>query len=255
MRNGDPGPRRSGRDPAVSDREPPGRALASPAPGAAGWIIETEVSPFHCLYQDALALHSQSQQRLPRSEGEASRLARAALLLYLASAEALVHQAAVELGRPDLARLVADPQRPIPLADACRLLPSIVPDAPAGGLDPDAPPWPQFAELLALRASWSYPGPGPLRRAYYRSPRREDAYEPLEPHQIPAGLAVAAEHLHFPRTGLPRDPYALRPRHLDTARGILDAAIEALDRRLGGALTRDKRHRREPVRVVYPPEK
>src|SRR5207249_4214228 len=194
--------------------------------------------------------HSQSQLRLPRSEGEASRLARASLLLYLASAEALVHQAAVELGRPDLARILADPGRPIPLADACRLLPAIVADGPAGGFDPDAPPWPQFAELLALRTSWAYPGAGSQRRAYYLSPHRDGTYEPLEPHQIPSGLAVTPEQLHFPRTGLPRDPYALRPRHLETARGILDATIEALDRRLGGALTRDKRHRREPVRVV-----
>jgi hypothetical protein len=253
MRNGDPGPRRSGPDPAVSDRDPPPRAGAGAGPPAPGWIIETEVSPFHCLYQDALALHSQSQLRLSRSEGEASRLARAALLLYLAGAEALVHQAAAELGRPDLARLVADPDRPLSLADACRLLPAIVAAGPAAGADPDAPPWPQFAELLALRTSWAYPGAGPRRRAYYHSPHREDAYEPLEPHQIPPGLDVTAEQLLFPRTGLPRDPYALRPRHLDTARGILDATIEALDRRLGGALTRDKRHRREPVRVVYPP--
>lgn len=254
MRDGDPGPGRSGRDPAVSDRDPAARGAAGAGTGAAGWIIETEVSPFHCLYQDALALHSQSQLRLPRSEGEASRLARAALLLYLAGAEALVHQAAEELGRPGLARLVADPDRPLSLADACRLLPAIIADGPAGAFDPDAPPWPQFAELLALRTSWAYPGAGPRRRAYYRSPHRDGAYEPLEPHQIPPSLPVTAEQLHFPRTGLPRDPYALRPRHLDTARGILDAALEALDRRLGGALTRDKRHRREPVRVVYPPE-
>ncbi len=56
----------------------------------------------------------------------------------------------------------------------------------------------------------------------------------------------------IPAPACPRDPYALRPHHLDTARGVLDAAIEALDRRLGGALTRDQRHRREPVRVVHP---
>jgi hypothetical protein len=74
----------------------------------------------------------------------------------------------------------------------------------------------------------------------------------LEPHQIPHALGLVPEALTFPRTGLPRDPYALRPRHLDTARGVLDAAIAALDRRLGGALTCEQRHRREPVRVVYP---
>ena len=65
--------------------------------------------------------------------------------------------------------------------------------------------------------------------------------------------AAAPNRLAFPRTGLPRDPYALRPHHLDAARAILDAAIEALDRRMAGALTKGQRHRREPVRVVHPP--
>ena len=55
-------------------------------------VIETVFSPFHCLYQDALFFHTQS--RLARSDSESSRLARAALLLYVSSAEALVHQAA-----------------------------------------------------------------------------------------------------------------------------------------------------------------
>ncbi|MGZ3486569.1 MAG: hypothetical protein ACXVBY_06850, partial [Isosphaeraceae bacterium] len=39
-------------------------------PGTAtdlGWVIETVVSPFHCLYQDALYFHTQS--RLAQSEG------------------------------------------------------------------------------------------------------------------------------------------------------------------------------------------
>jgi hypothetical protein len=221
-------------------------------PAFTGSIIETVVSPFHCLYQDALHFHTQSQLWLVRSEAEASRLARAALLLYLSSAEALVHQAAVELGRPDVASIVADPTRPMPLADAWRLLPAIVAGAhaSAAAFNPELPPWPQFAELLELRTTWSYPGPAASRRAYYLAQSPGAAYEPLEPHQIPAGLGLAPEVLHFPRTGLPRDPYALRPRHLDTARGILDAAIAALDRRLDGALTQDQRHRREPVREV-----
>jgi len=215
-------------------------------------VIETVVSPFHCLYQDALHFHTQSQLWLARSESESSRLARAALLLYVASAEALVHQAAAELGRPELANLVADPSRPLPLADAWRLLPAIASEDTPGPYDPQSPPWPQFAELLALRTAWAYPGAARSRRAYYRSPQRDADYEPLEPRQVPPGLAVSAENLTYARTGLPRDPYAMRPRHLDTARGVLDAAIDALDRRLGGALTRDQRHRREPVRVVYP---
>ena len=127
-------------------------------PNADGWVIETIVSPFHCFYQDALHFHTQSKLAAPRSESEASRLARAAVVLYLASAEALVHQAAVELGRPELAALIANPQRPVPLGEAWRLLPALVNDGPAGPMQPEQPPWPQFAELLALRDSWAYPG-------------------------------------------------------------------------------------------------
>jgi hypothetical protein len=244
--------RRQAPESGLADRGRPTNGSAGET-SAPGWVIETVISPFHCLYQDALHFHTQSQLRLQRSESEASRLARGALMLYVASAEALVNQAAVELGRPELTRLIADPNRPLPLSDAWRLLPAIVAEGPAGPFDPEMPPWPQFAELLALKLSWTYPGPPAARRAYYRSPQRDASYEPLEPHQVPPNLSVSPKDLHYPRTGLPRDPYALRPRHLDTARGVLDAAIDALDRRLGGALTRGLRHRKEPVRVVYPP--
>lgn len=227
-------------------------ARASANGSATASVMETIVSPFHCLYQDALEFHQQSHLRLARSEAEASRLARAALVLYLDSAEALVHQAAAELGRPELSAFVNDPRRPLPLPDACTLLPSLLAEAPPSGYDPEAAPWPQFAELVRLRQSWTNPGPSASRRAYYRAPQQNAAYEPLQPHQVPPGLAISPDSLLLPRTGLPRDPYALRPHHLDTARSILDAVIVALDRRLGGALTRDARHRREPCRLVHP---
>ena len=76
-----PLPRGDGLEAAVSGRARP--------QGDAGWIIETVVSPFHCFYQDALEFHKQSHLRLARSEAEASRLARAAFLLYLDAADAL----------------------------------------------------------------------------------------------------------------------------------------------------------------------
>jgi hypothetical protein len=219
------------------------------------WVIETVVCPFHCLYQDALSFHTQS--RLARSESDASRMARAALLLYVSSAEALVHQAAIELGRGELRGILVDPDRPVSLLEAWQLLPAIaaLPGTFVPPFEPDAPPWPQFAELLAVRSSWSYPGPPAERQAFYRSVRRDGDYEPMQAHQVPEGLRQAAgpSRLAFPRTGLPRDPYALRPHHLDAARAILDAATEALDRRMAGALTKGQRHRREPVRLIYPP--
>jgi hypothetical protein len=218
------------------------------------WVIETVISPFHCLYQDALAFHTQS--RLAKSESDASRIARAALLLYVSSAEALIHHAALELGRPELRGALIDPSQPVPLAEVLRLLPSVAaePRALVPPFDHASPPWPQFAELLALRNSWTYPGPAAERTAFYHSVRRDGDFEPLDPHKVPPALrqSIPPDRLAFPRTGLPRDPYALRPRHLDTARGVLDAAIDALDRRMAGALTRDQRHRREPVCLVHP---
>jgi hypothetical protein len=247
MTTGEPGPGTTRHVGAASDDD---RDRTSNGAPATGWVIETEVSPFHCLYQDALYFHTLSRQIVTRSESEASRLARAALLLYIAGAEALVHQAAVELGRPELSAVVADPTRPLPVIDAWRLLPAILGSGPGAAIDADAAPWPQFAELLALRDSWAYPGPPASRRAYYRAPSKSSPYEPLAPYQIPPNMAVTPDKIQYPRTGLPRDPYALRPNHLDTARGVLDAAIEALDRRLDGALTRDNRHRREPVRLL-----
>lgn len=252
MGTGDANPRPSPQGRALADRG--GRPARAPdgEPAATPRVIETTISPFHCLYQDALDFHTRSQLRLARSESEASRLARAALLLYLASAEALVHQGAAELGRPELARLIDDPDRPIPTADAWRLLPAIAAEGADPGFDPDAPPWPQFLELLSLRASWLYPGRPESRRAYYLSARRDASYEPLQSYQIPPGSPLKPSDLHYPKTGLPRDPYALRPIHLDTARSVLDAAIAAIDRRLDGALTRKGRHRLEPIRVVHP---
>jgi len=256
MRNGDPvpaAPRRSNRGDAAAGVEgggQSGRTLLHPQ--AHTPVIMTEVSPFHCLYSDALDFHSQSRQMMAKSVGSASRLARASILLYIEAVESLIHQAAVELGRPDLAPLVGDATRPLPLADAWKLLPAIVADGSVAS-DPEAPPWPQFAELLTLRASWSYPGPAHKRRAYYRAAYPGADFEPLQPHQIPSGLSVTADTLQYPRTGLPRDPYALRPHHLDTTRSVIDAAINAIDRRIDGALTRNNRHRREPVKQIHPP--
>jgi hypothetical protein len=255
MTPGEPGPKGPpasalGAEVDVADRDRSGRGEAADRTAS---ILVTEVSPFHCLYQDALEFHSQSRLMLSKSESASSRLARAALLLYVASAEALVHQAAEELALPGLARLVADPSRPIPLADAWRLLPAVVGQGHAGQGDPTLAPWPQFAELLSLRASWAFPGPAQGRRAYYRASPTGAEFEPLQPHQLPKGVGVTPDALVYPRTGLPRDPYALRPAHLDTARGILDAAIAALDHKLDGALARDNRHRREPTRLLQPP--
>lgn len=220
-----------------------------------GSIVETVTSPFHCLYQDALHFHTQS--RLARSEAEASRQARAAFVLYLSSVEALARQAARELAKGEPRTLLTDPARPLSLLDLWRTLPGIAaPTAAPRRHDPTAPPWPQFAELVALHQSWTNPGHAHERTAYYRSAGDGADFEPVDHRSLPEPLAplVDPRRLVFPLTGLPRDPYALRPRHLDAVRAVLDAAIDDLDQRMDGALTRGQRHRREPIRLIYPPQ-
>lgn len=224
------------------------RLITNPPQG----LIETTYSPFHCFYSDALHFHTEARLRMSISEAEASRLSRAAFGLYLDSASALVHQAAVELGRPELWPLVADPSRPMPLAEVWRVLPAIVGEGPAGSFRPEQAPWPQFTELLALRISWIYPGGPAQRKAYYKQSNLDGSFEVLAPHESKELGGPPAESLVWPKTGLPREPYALRPHHLDTARKVLDSAIDALDRRLFGALTRENRHRREPVHRLPP---
>jgi hypothetical protein len=122
-------------------------------------------------------------------------------LLYVSSAEALVHQAALELGRPDLRELVVDPDRPLSLLEAWRLLPVIVaePGALVPPYDDQSPPWPQVAELLALRNSWAYPGTARDRRAFYRSDRPDGDYEPLQAHEVPASLHCCTRSPHVRR--------------------------------------------------------
>ncbi len=237
------------------NNDPPHENARALADVDLGSIIETVVSPFHCLYQDALHFHTLS--RLAQSEAEASRHARASFLLYLSSALALARQAARELVRDEARSLLIDPDRPLGLLDLWRTLPGIAtPNAPPRRHDPLAPPWPQFAELVALHESWTNPESAQERTAYYRASDEGADYEPLDHRSLPPQLAplVDPRVLVFPRTGLPRDPYALRPRHLDTVRGVLDAAIDDLDQRMDGALTRNQRHRREPVRLIYPPQ-
>ena len=151
----------------AGSRERHGMTTASLAPPEAAQLIETIVSPFHCLYNDASLFIRRAGSRSFRRRGESPGEGLVAPLRF--GAEALVHQAAEELGRPELRGLLADPSRPLPLAEAWRLLPAIVlePEGPVSSrpFEPESPPWPQFVELLMLRTSWSYPGEPANHRA------------------------------------------------------------------------------------------
>ena len=160
-----------------------------------------------------------------------------------------MHQAAVELGQQELAPLIADPQRPVPLGEAWRLLPGARERRPGGSDATGA------TAVAAVRRIAGDPRRLGVSRHSSRAASgcidRRDKTRPMNrcsPIKR-SGADLATDQLTYPRTGLPENPYALRPHHLDTAHGVLDAALESIDRRLSGALTRGQRPRREPVPV------
>ena len=122
-------------------------------------------------------------------------------------------------------------------------LPALVNDGPASPMQPEQPPWPQFAELLALRDAWAYPGG-------VRGGRITDRHAKTRPmnrcFSIKCPRRSACSHqFTYPRTGLPRDPYALpllSSRHL--ARRARRGHGNPRSSTPGGARLRGERHRR-----------
>ena len=137
MAHGEPGPPPASRNGAGPST---GRAVAEPPGAGCGPVVETTVSPFHCLYQDALWLHTQSHLRLPDPRARpAGWSGRAAPLSP--GGRALVHQAAVELGRPELSHLLSDPTAPS-AGEAWACSPRSPPRSPRRPSTPNARPGP-----------------------------------------------------------------------------------------------------------------
>jgi len=154
--------------------------------------------------------------------------------------------------RPELTTLIADPARPLPLADAWRLLPAIVAEGSAGvGRCRDTPLAPVRrapvpANLLDLSRT------GPRAPAYYRSPPRDGPTSPSSLTRSPRACPSRPRRSSIPDRPPPRPvrAAAAAPRHRPRGPRCGDRRPRPPPR---GALTRDHRHRKEPVRVVYLP--
>ena len=220
------GARRSvpGRDRSDGNGEKPsppggGGVRVEPADGVdrSGWVIETVYSPFHCLYQDALFFHTQS--RVARSDSEASRLARSALLLYVLSGSA-----GASSRRGTGASGVAGPDRRSQPADAAgRSLAALARHhgrargAP-GSVSARRPP------LAAIRRAVHAPrlmvlsrtALGPTSLLPISSSRRRLRTDPTAPGSYPAPSHHAGRLLDFPAhraASRPVCPPPSAPRH------------------------------------------
>ena len=247
MRNGDPAPAGRGPEAAVSERSRT-QALGVEDDPAHGWIIETVVSPFHCLYQDALEFHKQGHLRLPRSEAEASRLSRASLLLYLESAEALVHQAAAELARPALAHLLTDPSRPLPALTAWSLLPAIVGDGPARPVRPGGRALGAIRRASGVAVLLELPGRGDIATGVLSvGPQGRH----LRASPTPPGPAGAGDRRRSPRPA-PHRPSARSLRPPPPSPGHRPRGAGSGDRGVGQAARRLADPRRPPPQGTGP---
>ena len=177
---------------------------------AAGWVIETVVSPFHCLYQDALHFHTQSRLAAAavRERGEPAGPRGAAAV---PGRRRGAGPPGGRRARPPRADRPCSPTRaarspwPTP-GGSCR---RSSPTGPPARSTRTRPPGRSSPSCWRLRTSWAYPGPAADRRAYYRSPRRDGDYEPLQPHQAPPGLGRPGRPPELPPDRPP--PRPLRP--------------------------------------------
>ena len=223
---------------------------------AAGGVIETIVCPFHCLYQDALSFHTQS--RLARSESEASRFARAALLLYVWSERPWFGRPRASWAAPELRGILVDPDRPLPLLEAWRLLPAIAAEPGAMCLHSSMTCRPGRSSPSCSRSEIHGPIPDPrTEHGLIMRARPDSDYEPLQAHQVPDELRAVIAPTALPFPSLACLAILTLFAHIISTL----AAPSSMRRsrrsiaRMGSALTQGKRHRREPVRVVSPPQR
>ena len=146
------------------------------------------------------------------------------------------------------------------MLDKWELLPLFANPASPKEFDISRYPWSHFKELKRLRDDYVHPKHD--RTSFYKVPKR-GLFDSLQSETIPDDLAytdkdgkekkVTTKDVMYPLTRIPKDPSALLPEHLDTAKKTVDDTIAELDRLLCGKLTKDGWLTKDQMTLVYPP--
>jgi len=212
------------------------------------FIFRSFVNSFHYLYQDAEYLHQTAKKPEMADTFERVRLCRTALLLYIFSLEGLINRAMDHFLPRHLHDYFLEREEKFGIEDKWLLLPLLVSEKEA--FDKSRYPWSHFAELIGVRNDFVHPKHD--RPAYYRA-ITSNRWEPLPWNEIPKDLGVKEADVVYRQTQIPKDPYAIRPEHIDRAKKIVDDAIAELDRLLGGKIFKKDWLRSDEMTLIYPP--
>ena len=212
------------------------------------FILRNFVNSFHYLYQDAMCLHQMAMKPEMADTFERVQLCRTALLLYIFSLEGLINRAIDNFLPGHLHDYFLEREDRFGIGDKWLLLPLLVSEKES--FDKSRYPWSHFAELVDVRNDFVHPKHD--RAAYYRA-ITSHRWEPLSWREIPKDLGVKEMNVVYRQTQIPKDPYAVRPEHIDRAKKIVDDVIAELDRLLGGRIFEKDWLRNDEMTLIYPP--
>ena len=212
------------------------------------YVFKSHINSFHYLYQDAEYFHAQA--KLPNSGFKSVQASRTALLLYILSLEGLINRA-LEAFLPEPQRqFFIEREERFSLEDKWQLLPLMAGHDGPRAFDKSDQVWARFVELIRIRNEFVHPKHD--RPAYYEA-LTATRWTALSWKKVPEGLGVKETDIIFRQTHIPRDPYAVRPEHVDTAKAAVDAIVVKLDEHLGGRLSADGWLRGDGMGLVWPP--
>ena len=213
------------------------------------FVFKNYVNSFYYLYQDAEYFHEQA--RLSNSGISGVRAARTSLLLYILSLEGLINRALEQFLPEPQRQFFLEREERFSLEDKWQLLPLIAGGGGARTFDKSRQGWARFTELIRIRNEFVHPKHN--RPAYYEA-LTTTTWRPLSWKSLPDGLPVKVTDLIYRQTQIPKDPYAVRVEHVDTAKAAVDAIVAELDTLLGGRITAGNWHHSDGMGLIWPPD-
>jgi hypothetical protein len=211
-------------------------------------VIGNVVNSFHYLYQDASHLHDLAKNT---AGFEKTQYCRTALLIYIISLEGLINQALNEFLPEKIRDYLLARERKLSIEDKWFALPLFSDPQNPFNIDKSVYPWSHFLELIQIRNDIVHPKHD--RPAYYKL-KTTSSLEPLDWKDLPSDLNVKEKDMVYRQTRIPRDPYSIMPEHLDMAKKVVDDTVAALDRLLGGKLTKGNWIGSDTMTLIYPPK-
>jgi len=212
------------------------------------FIFRSYVNSFAYLYQDASYLHEISKKPAVAKSFERVQLCRTALLVYVFSLEGLINRALDFFTPAHLREFVLKREDRLGIEDKWQLLPLVVSEKET--FDISKYPWSHFSELVSIRNDFVHPKHD--RPAYYKAVSSHD-WKPLSWKEIPKDLSIREKDVIYRQTQIPKDPYAIRPEHIDKVKKVVDDTVMELDRLLGGKITQNDWLHKDEMKLIYPP--